>query len=74
MNISYDYDELLEELKSDIAEGLIEESLFIVRGPEQLGYKPIVDYFFGIEEVDELAELAKTKAVIKEMEEMNKFF
>lgn len=44
MNISYDYEQLLQELKSDLAEGLIRENdvIFIVRGSEVSGYYPIM--------------------------------
>ena len=47
-NFSYDYEELLDELRSDLDEGLIKENdvLFIVRGNEVSGYYPIIDYYY----------------------------
>ncbi len=51
-NISYDYEELIAELKSDIAEGLIDTSsiINIVRRPNpkltRVNYTPIVDYYY----------------------------
>ena len=51
INVSYDYEELIQELKEDIAEGLINTSTIIniVREPDQklkgTNYIPIVDYY-----------------------------
>lgn len=52
MNVSYDYSELIMELKSDVAEGLLDTSsiISIVREPNPklkgVNYIPIVDYYF----------------------------
>lgn len=52
MNVSYDYSELIMELKSDLAEGLLNTSSFIniVRAPNPklmgVNYIPIVDYYY----------------------------
>ncbi|SFU89568.1 hypothetical protein [Butyrivibrio sp. M55] len=51
MNVSYDYSELIMELKSDVAEGLLDTSsiINIVRAPGSklmgVNYIPIVDYY-----------------------------
>ena len=51
MNVSYDYSELIMELKSDVAEGLLDTSsiINIVRKPnpkfKEINYNPIVDYY-----------------------------
>ena len=72
MNISFDYDDLIEEFKADMHEGLLGDTCWIVRGEEQLGYKPIIDYFYDLSMVKEKVELAKTQTVLDEMLEMNR--
>lgn len=49
---SYDYSEFIEELEEDLAEGLIDDYLFIVRGDydEALEKRPIIDYYYTPEE------------------------
>lgn len=50
MKISYDYEELIEELNADIEEGLIDKDgeVYILRSenPVMLDYHPIVDYYY----------------------------
>ena len=52
LNYSYSYEELIEELKMDIDDGLIKPTTIIniVRKPESafndLEYYPIIDYYF----------------------------
>lgn len=74
-HFSYDYNDLIKELESDIAEGLIDGYLYIVRGDylEVLDYKPIVDYYYTHEEIEEgdLAEKIKTQDVLSEMRKYN---
>lgn len=74
-HFSYDYNDLIKELESDIAEGLTEEYLYIIRGDylETLYYKPIVDYYYTHEEIEEgdLAEKVKTQDVLSEMRRYN---
>lgn len=74
MNISYDYEQLLQELKSDLAEGLIRENdvIFIVRGSEVSGYYPIIDYYYDNFEPKEEFEIAIVRDVLKEIEYMNR--
>lgn len=65
MNISYDYEELIQELKEEIFEGVLslndtiyvlrEEKTFNVSIPTQgkrvIMYNPIIDWFYGDENV-----------------------
>ena len=52
---SYDYSELIEDLEEDIAEGLTDEYIYVVRGPynELLEKCPIIDYYYTSEEIEE---------------------
>ena len=72
---SYDYSELIQDLEADIAEGLTDDSLFIVRGAynEALEKCPIIDYFYSKEEIEEgdLAEKTLTASVLAEMKSDN---
>ena len=72
---SYDYSELIEELEADIAEGLTDDYLFIVRGNynEALEKCPIIDYYYSQDEIDgeDMAEKVLTKAVLNEMRQDN---
>lgn len=72
MNISYDYTELLEELKSDIIEFNKDEMdfIYIERDWYRELYKPIIDYSF--EPLDVPHEKLKIILVLEEMEEMNR--
>lgn len=75
---SYDYSELIEELEADIAEGLTDDYLFIVRGNynEALEKYPIVDYYYSQDEIDGegIAEKVLTEAVLNEMKSDNEIF
>lgn len=75
---SYDYSELIEELEEDLAEGLIDDYLFIVRGDydEALEKRPIIDYYYTPEEIEEgdLAEKTLTASVLAEMKSDNEIF
>lgn len=72
---SYDYSEFIEELEADIAEGLTDDYLFIVRGSynEVLEKSPIIDYYYSEEEIadGDLAEKVSTIAVLNEMKQGN---
>ena len=72
---SYDYSELIEDLEEDIAEGITDDYLFIVRGEynEALEKCPIIDYYFSQEEIEDgdLAEKVLTEAVLNEMRQDN---
>ena len=72
---SYDYSELIEDLEEDIAEGITDDYLFIVRGEynEALEKCPITDYYFSQEEIEDgdLAEKVLTEAVLNEMKQDN---
>ena len=53
MTECYDYEELLSELRDDIAEGLIEPDgiIFVARGEKVFGhYLPIIDYYYTLGE------------------------
>lgn len=75
---SYDYSELIEELEEDLAEGLIDDYLFVVRGhyDEALEKCPIIDYYYTSEEIKEgdLAEKTLTASVLAEMKSDNEIF
>ena len=68
---SYDYSDLIEELEEDVAEGLSDEYIYIVRGlyNELLEKRPIVDYYYTAEEITEgdIAEKVLTSSVLAEM-------
>lgn len=72
---SYDYSKLIEDLEEDIAEGLTDDYLFIVRGEynEALEKCPIIDYYYSKEEIEDgdLAEKVLTEAVLNEMKQDN---
>lgn len=72
---SYDYSELIQDLEADIAEGLTDDSLFIVRGAynEALEKCPIIDYYYSKEEIEEgdLAEKTLIASVLAEMKSDN---
>lgn len=72
---SYDYSELIQDLEADIAEGLTDDYLFIVRGDynEALEKSPIIDYYYSKEEIEDgdLAEKVLTEAVLNEMKQDN---
>lgn len=71
---SYDYSGLIEDLEADIAEGLTDDYLFIVRGDynEALEKCPITDYY-SQDEIDDgdIAEKVLTEAVLNEMKQDN---
>lgn len=75
---SYDYSELIEDLEADIAEGLTDDFIFIVRGEynEALEKCPIIDYFYTKEEIEEgdMAEKLGVEAVLNEMKQDNSIF
>lgn len=72
---SYDYSDLIAELEADIAEGLTDEYIYIVRGDyiEAIDQKPIVDYYYTAEEIAEgdFAEKVLTEQVLAEMKRFN---
>lgn len=75
---SYDYSDLIEELEADIAEGLTEDYIYIVRGNynEMLEKSPIIDYRFTPEDIEEgdVAEKVLTASVLAEMKADNEIF
>ena len=75
---SYDYSDLIEELEENIAEGLTDEYIYVVRGTynEILEKCPIIDYFYTAEEIEEgdLAEKVLTASVLAEMKSDNEIF
>lgn len=75
---SYDYNDLLDELTSDIKEGLTGKYLYIVRGDynEVMEKNMIIDYYYSPDEIEEgdIAEKMLTEAVVEEMEKDNSIF
>lgn len=72
---SYDYSGLIEDLEADIAKGLTDDYLFIVRGDynEALEKCPITDYYYSQDEIDDgdIAEKVLTEAVLNETKQDN---
>lgn len=75
---SYDYSELLDELTSDIEEGLTGQYLYVVRGDynEIMEKRMIIDYYYSPDEIEEgdLAEKMLTAAVVEEMRKDSSIF
>ena len=75
---SYDYSDLIDELESDIDEGLTGKYIYIVRGEynEILDKRPITDYYYNPEEIEEgdIAEKVLTSSVLAEMKVDNEIF
>lgn len=75
---SYDYSELLDELTSDIEEGLTGQYLYVMRGDynEIMEKRMIIDYYYTPEEIGEgdLAEKMLTVAVVEEMRKDSSIF
>lgn len=75
---SYDYSELLDELTSDIEEGLTGEYLYVVRGDynEIMEKRMIIDYYYSPDEIEEgdLAEKMLTADVAEEMQKDSSIF
>lgn len=75
---SYDYSELIEELEEDIAEGMTDEYIYIVRGEynEVMEKCMIIDYYYTAEEISEgdIAEKVLTSSALAEMKKDNEIF
>lgn len=77
INVCYDYSELIQEIESDIEEGLIDKVIYIERDYNKdlskLNYKPIVDYYYSEDEIPENVgyEKRNVEDVISEMKEWN---
>lgn len=75
---SYDYSDLIEELEEDIAEGLTDDYIYIVRGDyiEMLDKCPIIDYYYTAEEIEQgdFAEKVLTTSALAEMKADNEIF
>lgn len=74
MKVSYDYTNLLKELKNDLYEGLISSNdvIKVVRGDSVSNYCPIIDYYYNDEELKEKYEELTVATVIAEMDRLNK--
>lgn len=72
---SYDYSELIEELEEDIAEGMTDDYIYIIRGEynEVMEKCMIIDYYYTAEEIEQgdLAEKVLTTSVLAEMKADN---
>lgn len=77
-HFSYDYSDLIEELEEDIAEGLTDDYIYIVRGDyiEMLDKCPIIDYYYTAEEIEQgdFAEKVLTTSALAEMKADNEIF
>lgn len=77
LNISYDYEDLINEIKQDLDEGLLKEDQVISiergfnKGLSEIGYAPIIDYWY--ERVSG-KEDAKVSSILEEMKKFNSIF
>lgn len=73
IQISYDYNELIDEFLSDIEERYITDTVYIERKESDL-YSPIVDWYYSMDQVPfgTKVELAHPEDVIAEMRQLNK--
>lgn len=74
---SYDYTELLTELKSDVATGDVGDKIVVIRySRDDTDYRPIRDYLYENESVSEDEEYSfeNTADVLEEMEAMTRIF
>lgn len=80
--ITYDYEELIRELKKDVSDGALSltDKIQVLRGGERFGYQPIIDWYFDEEKMagivkvdifDDLQEIGETKK-LKEQYEKDK--
>lgn len=77
MSFSYDYEILIDELQSDVAEGLIslEEFVKIVRENISVNdYFPIIDYYYMDYKANEPYTEMRVSDVLKEMRYYNNIF
>lgn len=70
---TYTYAQMLEEIKADLAYGVLSpnSTIYIKRGEERYGYRPIVDYFNNKQE-DEAFVPINVQECIAELKEMGK--
>ncbi|PHV55170.1 hypothetical protein CS010_11775 [Streptococcus macedonicus] len=74
---SYDYTELLAELKTDVATGDVGDKIVVIRyHRDDTDYRQIRDYLYEGEAVgeDEEYSFENTADVLEEMEAMNSIF
>ena len=77
MKECYDYEELLSELRDDIAEGLIEpDGIIFVDSREKVfgHYLPIIDYYYTLGESSELTQMIKVQDALSEMQKWDSIF
>lgn len=86
MTSAYDYQELIDELKDEMGDGLLEksETIQVLRGDEALadGYYPIIDWHYNSKQMaldlapdsTDTKEEIKEKAMIKEQYERDLSF
>lgn len=76
MNYSHDYEELIGEIKSDIAEELISlsDQLKVVRRSQATynNYYPIIDYYYPDNNPNEAYTVMTVEDVLEEMEHYHK--
>lgn len=74
---SYDYEDLLANLREDIAAGNVGDKIIVIRyHRDDTDYRPIRDYLYEGESVgeDEEYSFEKTADVLEEMETMERIF
>ena len=75
MNFSYDYSELIDEIKSDLSEGLINlsDTIKVIRSHKITyeDYRPIIDYYYDDDQPKEEYQPMLVETVLSEMEFRN---
>lgn len=76
MRISYDYQEMIQELKEEINDGILSptDDIQILRSSKTIGdnYKPIIDWYYDDNTMVEISEtdLFDSEQDIKQMRQM----
>lgn len=80
MKISYDYDELINEIEEEIEDGILtlEDSVQILRAKESINgeYFPIIDWYYSEEDMKELlkVDMFESKEEKKERESIEESY
>lgn len=75
---SYDYEDIIENLKDDIEEGNVSDKIYVLRGSfdERLGFAPILGYYVSLDDVaegDTVQEMS-VETALREMKTFNEIF
>ncbi|MCK1200333.1 hypothetical protein MXZ33_06015 [Streptococcus uberis] len=75
---SYDYEDIIENLKDDIEDGEAIDKIYVLRDAfdERLGFAPILGYYVSLDDVaegDTVQEMS-VESALREMEKFNEIF